>query len=73
MMHYTLIDPQLIWATEKDKPVLVEKTLNGVQVLLREETDETWSVQRIISTNPHDYLRPELQPGMRIKFVPEIF
>ncbi|NLK51796.1 MAG: hypothetical protein GX295_05035 [Syntrophomonadaceae bacterium] len=72
MIHYTLMDPQLIWASEDDIPVIIEKTIKGVQVLLREEEGETWSIQRVISTNPNDYLRSELQPGLRIKFIPVI-
>lgn len=73
MIHYTPLDPIEIWTDPTvPEPVLEEEVLDGVRVVLRQEDGMSWSVVQIISTDPQDFLRPELQPGTRIGKVPAI-
>jgi hypothetical protein len=41
----------------------MEVTLDGEQVVLLQNDNNTYSVERLISTNPRAYLKPELMPG----------
>lgn len=71
MIHYTLLDPQVIWSNpNQDLSRLEERVIDGVRVIFNRNSDTTWSVARIISTNPADYLRPELQPGCLMRNLP---
>lgn len=73
MIHYSPLDPVQVWAdpTVPD-PVLEEEVLDGVRVILRKEDGMTWSVVQIISTDPQDFLRPQLQPGTRVESAPAL-
>jgi len=69
MIHYTPLDPQTIWTDPNEAPpIMEERVLNGVRVLLRQEEGQLWSVVKVISTNPDDFLRPELQPGHSVQY-----
>lgn len=71
MIHYTPLDPMEIWTDPTvPEPVLEEEILDGVRVVLRQEDGMSWSVVQIISTDPQDFLRPQLQPGTQIRKVP---
>ncbi|MGI5850794.1 MAG: hypothetical protein GX340_00035 [Clostridiales bacterium] len=41
--------------------------LNGIKAEVRLVEENIFEIQRIYTTNLQDYLRPELQPGARIK------
>ncbi|HHZ13037.1 MAG: YlzJ-like family protein [Caldicoprobacterales bacterium] len=49
----------------QDQVQIVE--LNGIKAEVRLVEDNIFEIQRIFTTNLQDYLRPELQPGARIK------
>ncbi|MGI6648266.1 MAG: YlzJ-like family protein [Bacillota bacterium] len=69
MIHYTPLDPRIIWTVpDEAAPIMEERVLNGVRVLLRQEEGQLWSVVKVISTNPDDFLRPELQPGHAVQY-----
>ena len=73
MIHYSPLDPLEIWTDPTaPEPFLEEEVLDGVRVVLRKEDGMTWSVVQIISTDPQDFLRPELQPGTRIGQGPQL-
>ncbi len=73
MIHYSPLDPLEIWTDPTvPEPVLEEDVLDGVRVILRKEDGMSWSIVQIISTDPQDFLRPELQPGTRIEQTPTI-
>lgn len=44
-------------------PVLAEVTIGSGRVVLETGPDGRARVHRVLSTDPADYLRPELQPG----------
>lgn len=62
-MLWTIIPEELL-LDEEDGPVsLMEMSVGGARVLFETAADGTRRVHRVLSTDPADYLRPELQPG----------
>lgn len=63
MLIYSVMPPQ--WVVEgfgKDYK-RIQGTIDGVFVELEPAGESTVRIARVISTNPHDYLNPNLQPG----------
>lgn len=69
MIHYTLLDPEIIWVDPRENQlVLEEKRIEGMHLVLRRLDFHSWQVEQILSTNPQDFLHPRYQPGTRINF-----
>ncbi|HPT79049.1 MAG TPA: YlzJ-like family protein [Candidatus Atribacteria bacterium] len=74
MVLYTIIEPELIGflpefaKAQSDKGYGATQIIDyeGVKLEVMPATDNTFIVNRIISTDPADYIRPRLQPGCRI-------
>lgn len=72
MILYTIYDPNVIfnngvYSDQQIKPNYLEMNINGTMVQISQANGEEVQVERIISTNPADYLNPKLQPGCIIK------
>ncbi len=69
MLLYTIIPPEYIFAEEDDygqyssKIEEIEIQKNGKSFLVSPTNGGRAKINRIISTNPQDYLNPEWQPG----------
>ena len=64
MIHYTLLNPEIIWSDYYEKPVpLEEHTIDGIHLVMRRLNEQTWRVEQILSTDPMDFLHPRFQPG----------
>jgi len=69
LIHYTLLDPAVIWVDPRENQlILEEKQIEGVHLVLRQLEGRCWQVEQILSTNPQDFLNPRYQPGTRISF-----
>lgn len=69
MILYTPLPVEdVLQGYEKEAPELMELNLGGTKVLIEPTGLTAGVVHRIISTDPQDYLRPELQPGKVISF-----
>lgn len=62
-MLWTIVPEEWIMDVEEAPPAFLEMSVGQARVVLERSTDGTTRVHRILSTNPADYLRPELQPG----------
>jgi|GEM_PF-399061 len=63
-MIYSIIPPdRLLYNPEDDKQVRMEVNINGEQVVLLKNDNNTYTIERLISTNPKAYLNPEFAPG----------
>jgi len=65
-MLYTIIDPEFVMRQQENQetpPKRKEVVLDGIRLEVFEKDDRNYIVNRIISTNPSDFLRPEIQPG----------
>ncbi|MBO8142349.1 MAG: YlzJ-like family protein [Firmicutes bacterium] len=61
-MLWTVMPPE--WVFEDDGgPRLAEVAAGAMRIVLEAGPGGAWRVQRVLSTNPFDYLRPELSPG----------
>lgn len=74
MIHYTPLDPQVIWGDWEEKPVpLEEHQIDGIRLLMRKINDQTWRVEQVLSTYPMDFLNPHYQPGTLYGLKPQLF
>ncbi len=65
MILHTIMQPETIFEEVKAKEALIIKeiTFEGVILEVEKRGEQNYIVQRMISSNPSDYLRPDLQPG----------
>jgi hypothetical protein len=54
---------QILFDQQGDTGTRMEVTLDGERVVLLQNENNTYSIERLISTNPKAYLKPELAPG----------
>lgn len=62
-MIYSIVPYDNIFYNAEDKDERMEVTLNGEKIVLLKNSDNTFTIERLISTNPKAYLKPELSPG----------
>lgn len=72
MILYTIMDTNyvlntIVTGSEASVPDMIETCIDGVMVECLHIEKDTFRVERILSTNPRDYLNPHLQPGIDIK------
>lgn len=64
MIHYTTLNPEIIWGDYYEEPApLEEHTIDGIHLVMRRLDEQTWRVEQILSTDPMDFLRSRFQPG----------
>lgn len=66
MMLYSIVPPEVIWSPPPDGAGPVEDVALGpgmARALCAIAPDGTRTLQRLVSVNPRDYLRPQWQPG----------
>ena len=63
-MIYSIVPfDQVLFDQQSGTETRMEVTLDGERVVLMKNDDSTYSIERLISTNPKAYLKPELTPG----------
>jgi hypothetical protein len=64
-MIYSIVPfEQILFRQEDDKAgTRMEVTLQGERVVLLKNDNNTYTIERLISTNPKAYMMPELMPG----------
>lgn len=62
-MIYSIVPYQQILYNEENKQERMEMSINGEQVILLKNDNNTYTIERLLSTNPKSYLIPELMPG----------
>lgn len=69
MILYTPMQLELVLEglEEMKHPEVREVTVDGVQLLIEEIGSGYGKVQKVLSTRPGDYLKPEFTPGARVK------
>ena len=69
---WTIIPPELIWEGVEAKPKeLLQMKWQGTQVLVEPMAFARGKIVQVLSTEPNDFLRPELQPGLIIDVMPQ--
>lgn len=71
-MMWTIIPPEIVWEGIEEEPKLcVQIRWQGVQMLVEPMQFARGKIVQLLSTEPNDFLRPELQPGSIIDLMPE--
>jgi hypothetical protein len=70
MTLYTIVDPELIWQQDAEVHDITREEIeyDGILLEVTRYDDKTVIINRIISTNPNDYMKPYLQPGIKMKY-----
>jgi hypothetical protein len=66
MIHYTILDPNVIFGQDYEFPELIQCKYMGESIEAFKKTKDTVVISRVISTNPSAYLNPLLQPGCEL-------
>lgn len=72
MILYTIYDPNVIFkpqsfSEKQANASYLELNFDGITVQVSQTNNKDYRVERIISTNPSDYLNPRFQPGSIIE------
>ncbi len=69
MIIYTMMPQELIFPHEPEENASqMVLDYNGVQVLA-ERVEDGFSIVRILSSNPEDFMKPGLAPGTKISII----
>lgn len=68
MLLWTILPLEAIFPTEAFHPDYDEIEYQGARMVVEKVSPDSCQIVRIISTNPQDYLRIELQPGKVLKY-----
>ncbi|MDD4297779.1 MAG: YlzJ-like family protein [Ruminiclostridium sp.] len=72
-MIYSVVPYEHIFYNAEENPSLrMEVSLHGEQVVLLKNSDSTYTIERLLSTNPKSYLKPELLPGTLLMTVASV-
>lgn len=63
---------EMMNSTAQQNPQYRELEMGGTKILVEQTASDRCRVVRIMSTNPQDYLKAELQPGAELQVVPVI-
>ncbi|MFJ7747755.1 YlzJ-like family protein [Peribacillus sp. NPDC097295] len=64
MTLYTIVPDEIIFPHHHDKIAhMIEMKVNGVHVMVEHEGGSSFRIDRIVSTNPEDYMKINVQPG----------
>ena len=69
MIIHSIVPTEQIFPTDDQKANEQYRIVNlsNIKAEVRLIEEDLYEIQRIYSTDVRDYLRPELQPGMRIR------
>lgn len=69
-MIYSIIPyDQMFFNSEDNRQERMEVNINGEKVVLLKNDNNTYTIERLISTNPKAYLNPDFMPGTVIMTV----
>ncbi|OUM95222.1 MAG: hypothetical protein BAA04_03505 [Firmicutes bacterium ZCTH02-B6] len=63
MILWTIVPLEAVLEDDAAPPALVEVPVGHMRLVLEAGADGRHRIHRVLSTDPADYLRPELAPG----------
>lgn len=73
MVLYTIVPPELIWATDSNETMTLQEVEHqGVTLIVQPLGMNTGRIVQIKSTDPYAFLKQEYQPGRTISFAPDL-
>ena len=70
MILWTIFPVEIVLNGIERPPELAEVDYAGKKILVEKVTDAQYRIIRLLTTNPQDYLRPDLQPGSILTYQP---
>jgi len=70
MILWTVMPIDMVFASSAPPPQYQEIVYAGTNVLVEKISPTQCRIVRLLTTNPADYLRPEIQPGVILNFEP---
>lgn len=70
MVIYTPVPVEWVMGTSGEERQFTEIPYGQATVIAEVMEDGTCKVVRLISSNPDDYMHPDLQPGSQVMFQP---
>ena len=70
MTLWSIVPVELILDNEAPSPAYEEIVCNGMKCLVEKTNSTECRVVRLITTDPSEYLRTELQPGTILSYEP---
>lgn len=67
-MLYTVMPVEMVMGWDDEASDLVEVEVEGILMQVSPDGQGGGVIQRLISSDPQDYLRAEFQPGNRVSF-----
>lgn len=69
MIIYSPLPEEVIFQNQnQDEYKLINQVWNGIPVQIMVTKDGTARIERILSTDPQDYLNADLQPGQVLEY-----
>lgn len=68
-MLHTIIDPEWIWNQGTEIQQKKEIEYEGIRLEVIPVDEKTVVVDRVISTDPKDFMNPGLQPGSQLEYI----
>jgi hypothetical protein len=70
MTLWTILPTEMILSNMNIPTVYEEVTCNNMKLLVEKVGSTQYMVSRLLTTDPQDYLRPEMQPGTILTYKP---
>ncbi len=70
MILWSILPADIVLNNIDSLPAYEEISYSGMKCLVEKTGATQYKVIRLLTTNPKDYLRPELQPGTMLKYEP---
>ncbi|MBP2654943.1 MAG: YlzJ-like protein [Firmicutes bacterium] len=68
MTFWTIVPMEIVMSGAEITPAYEEIEYSGVRVVVEKLSSAECRIVRVISTEPNDYLRPEVQPGKMLTY-----
>ena len=70
MTLWTILPTEMILSNMDTPTIYEEVTCNNMKLLVEKVGSTQYMVSRLLTTDPQDYLRPEIQPGTMLTYKP---
>ncbi|WP_378952467.1 YlzJ-like family protein [Pelosinus sp. sgz500959] len=70
MILWSIVDPDLVLSDLTVQPVYEEAEYNGMKCVVEKVGSAQCRIIKLLTTDPSDYLRSELQPGTMLAYEP---
>jgi hypothetical protein len=67
---WTVLPIELVLRETEHTPAFEEIDYSGIKLMIEKISPLQGRVVRLLSTEPQDFLRPEIQPGVLLSYMP---